>query len=108
MSKHVLLVFTDPVEGREDEYNAWYDQTHLKEVLQVDGFVAGQRFKVADVMPGVTPHRYVALYELDTDDPAAAVKALGDALPTMHMSDALDRTTAKMSVVTACTDRLDA
>jgi hypothetical protein len=24
-----MIVFTSPVEGREDEYNDWYDNTHL-------------------------------------------------------------------------------
>ena len=37
---HRLIVFTEPVIGREDEYNEWYDEVHLPEVLATDGFVA--------------------------------------------------------------------
>ncbi|MDH4146073.1 MAG: hypothetical protein OEY23_13005 [Acidimicrobiia bacterium] len=98
MTKHVLLVFTDPVEGKEDEYNRWYNDVHLGEVLQTPGFVRAQRFKVADLMPGVTDHTYVAIYELETDDPGAAMKALQGGAGTMTMSDAIDLKSAKMSL----------
>jgi hypothetical protein len=30
--KQQFLVFTNPVEGREDEYNEWYDNVHLGDV----------------------------------------------------------------------------
>jgi len=98
MTKHVLLVFTDPVEGRDDEYNQWYNDVHLGEVLQTPGFVRAQRFKVADTMPGVTDHEYVAIYELETDDPGAAMKALSGSAGQMTMTDAIDLKAAKMSL----------
>ncbi|MEM9564551.1 MAG: DUF4286 family protein [Actinomycetota bacterium] len=104
MTKHVLLVFTDPAEGREDDYNAWYNEVHLPEVLQTDGFVRAQRFKVADLMPGVTDHQYVAIYELETDDPGAAMAALGHASKTFTTTDATDLTNAKMSLATQASD----
>ena len=104
MAKHMLLVFTNPTEGKEDEYNKWYDEIHLGEVLEVPGIVRAQRFAVADVMPGVTDHKYVAIYDLDTEDPAGVVSALGAALPGMNMSDAIDTKTAKMTVVSPVSD----
>ena len=39
MDKHYLLFFCNPVEGREDEYNKWYTDTHLQDVVKVTGFV---------------------------------------------------------------------
>ncbi|MGJ3558570.1 hypothetical protein ACR6C2_04830 [Streptomyces sp. INA 01156] len=33
----MLLVLSDPVEGREDEYNEWYSGQHLGETLQTRG-----------------------------------------------------------------------
>ena len=107
MTKHVLLVFTDPVEGREDEYNTWYNDVHLGEVLQTDGFVRAQRFKVADMMPGVTEHEYVAIYELETDDPGAAMKALGAAGKGFTMTDATDLKKAKMSLASQVSDLVE-
>ncbi|MGY9074415.1 MAG: hypothetical protein ACKVHU_15870 [Acidimicrobiales bacterium] len=104
MTKHVLLVFTDPVEGRDDEYNAWYNDVHLGEVLETDGFVRAQRFRVADLMPGVTDHDYVAIYELETDDPGAAMAALRGRLGVFTMSDAANLKDAKMSLASEVSD----
>ncbi|MDH3682301.1 MAG: hypothetical protein OEV40_20395 [Acidimicrobiia bacterium] len=108
MTKHVLLVFTDPVEGKEDDYNTWYSDVHLPEVLQTDGFVRAQRFKVADFMPGVTEHGYVAIYELETDDPKGAMKALTGASAGFTMTDAADLKQAKMSLASQVSDLIEA
>lgn len=107
MTKHVLLVFTDPVDGKEDEYNTWYNDVHLGEVLQTDGFVAAQRFKVSEAMPGVTDHAYVAIYELDTDDPGAAMKALSGAAGNFTRSDAIDLKASKMSLASQVSDLVE-
>ena len=96
MAKHVLLVFSDPADGKEAEYNDWYDNIHLGEVIAIDGFVGAQRFKVSDVVPSVTSHKYLAIYELDIDDPAIAMKNLTEATPTMRMSDAFNAATAQI------------
>lgn len=40
MSKYVLLVHSNAVDGQDDAYNDWYDNTHIGEVLQVPGLVA--------------------------------------------------------------------
>ena len=34
MATHRLIVFTQPTEGKEDEYNRWYDEVHLGDVLE--------------------------------------------------------------------------
>lgn len=44
MSKHILMVFTNPRQGCEEDFNSWYDTVHLPDVLQVAGFEAAQRF----------------------------------------------------------------
>ena len=49
MAKHHLLAFPNPVAGREDEFNRWYDGQHLPDMLAVPGFVSGQRFALTDV-----------------------------------------------------------
>jgi hypothetical protein len=108
MTKHVLLVFTDPVAGKEDEYNRWYNDVHLGEVLETDDFVKAQRFKVADLMPGVTDHDYVAIYELDTEDPGAAMAALKGATGRFNMSDAIDLKSAKMTLASQVSELAEA
>ena len=89
-----FMVFANGVEGREDEFNDWYENTHLGEVLQVPGFVSAQRFQLLGDPAGGA--KYLAVYEL-SGDPQKALAALGEAVAnTMNMSDSMDST----SVVT--------
>lgn len=70
MIAYRMFVFSNPSEGLEEEYNDWYNNQHLSDVVQVDGIVAAQRFAV-DSSPGDStppPFRYLAIYELETDD----------------------------------------
>ena len=43
LEKHVFVVFTNPVAGKEAIYNEWYTDVHLKDVPKVPGIVAAQR-----------------------------------------------------------------
>lgn len=86
-----FLVLSNPVEGREDEYNTWYDNTHLADVLKVDGFVAAQRFSAVPMEGADQPYRYMAIYEIEANDPHAVLAALNGraGTPDMVLSDAL-------------------
>ncbi len=105
---HCLIVHSSPVAGREAEYNAWYNEQHIPDVLRVPGFVAAQRFKLPEEAD--KPPRYVALYEMQTDDPDALTAELGRlaGTPEMVMSDAMDMGNLTMTVATAVTGRLTA
>ena len=93
MTTHVFVVFTNPVEGKEDVYNAWYDNVHLPDVLDVPGFVSAQRFRLSDTQraAGPFPWRYLALYNIETDDLQGTLATLGARSGTsaMVLSDAL-------------------
>ena len=42
----VLIVETGPAEGRDDDWNAWYDEVHIPEILEkIPGFHAATRFE---------------------------------------------------------------
>lgn len=74
MPKRLLLVFSNPVDQREEEYNEWYTHHHLDEILAIDGFVLAQRFRLVDAkMTRNTkdaPFRFLAMYEVDSIDVA--------------------------------------
>jgi len=91
MAHYCFVVFTDAVAGREAELNTWYDQQHLADVLRVPGFVAARRFKLAQPESNL-PGRYLALYEIEADDPQAALAELTNRSGTaqMVMTEALD------------------
>lgn len=93
---YLLQVTSRPVEGRDEEFNHWYDNTHVHEVLALPGFKACSRF-VREI-PGEAPE-YIAYYEMETDDPNALLNSLFAAVPTMQMTDALDTSTATFQIL---------
>lgn len=98
MAKYVYVVFTGPVEGREAEYNDWYDNVHAADVLAVDGMKSIQRYEMAQTDPpqeGPTP--YLALYEVEADSPEQVRAAMKEAQREGRMptSEALDRAQTK-------------
>ena len=92
MAKHILVVLSNAVEGREEEYNDWYTNTHLRDILALPGFVSAQRFKLSDEqLRKKGPHKYLAIYEIDGEDPKKALDALRKAIKEgMNISSALD------------------
>ncbi|WP_274626951.1 DUF4286 family protein [Arvimicrobium flavum] len=94
MPKYLFFGFTNPVPGREDEYNDWYTETHLPDLLKVPGIVSAQRFKLADHQrsPGPHPYKYLAVYECETDDVRSIVSELKARSGTSEMpiSSAMD------------------
>lgn len=93
--KYTLIVYTSPVDGREDDYNAWYDGTHLQEFSALPGVISGRRFKVAG-----DGKQYAAVYELSAhpDEVMAAMNA-GVKDGTVHMTDALDPGSISMTTL---------
>jgi hypothetical protein len=87
-----FLVLSDPVAGKEDEYNAWYEHQHLRDVLGVPGFVSAQRFRFASKINEVPHWSYCVIYTIDSDTPEAVVEALTKTVADggMHVSSALD------------------
>ncbi len=72
MAKGIYLTFTDCTDlDREEEFNRWYTHAHLPHMMEARGVVSARRFVQATAGEG--PARYLALYELESDDLAATV-----------------------------------
>lgn len=94
MPRHVLLVFTKPVPGREQEFNDWYDGTHLPDMLKLDDVLTAQRFRSSAAHPDPSPMGgYLAFYELDTSDPEATRQQIHEAAEAgaMPFGPSIDR-----------------
>jgi len=92
MKKYKLIVLSNAANELHDEFNRWYKGQHLSDVLGVPGFVGAQRFDaVLDVEPQ-TPYRYLAIYDIETDDLGATMQSLRDHSFTaaMPISPAID------------------
>lgn len=76
-----MIVETAPPEGREDEFNDWYTNVHIPEMLSVPGFVAARRYRLVEDAPlnaGTAKPKYLAVYEMEADDlstPVAEMRA---------------------------------
>ncbi len=90
-----LLVMTNSTPGDEAEFNKWYQEVHLKEVCEVPGIVAAQRFELTDaqISDEERPHQFLAIYEIE-GDPKKAFDLLQASSPEMNISPTLDAATA--------------
>ena len=91
----LLLAWSSPVdEASAEEFHQWYEGTHVPEVRKaVPDVVDVRRYSLADLSADGRPAtRFLAVYELQTDDLAAAAAALGAAAgrftPTQTMDQA--------------------
>lgn len=109
MTRYAFLVFSQPTPGQEAEYNSWYTQQHLPDVLRVPGFVAAQRFALAPGQDGA-PAPFLAIYEIETDDPQRTLTDLGSRANTtaMPLSGALDIQAVKTFLYGAICDKQSA
>lgn len=90
--RYMLMAMTNPASGREEEYNRWFDADHLPEILAVPGFKSSQRFELTSEQRSPPPHpyRYAAVYEIETNDLAETLSALGQAVQSGTKTDAGD------------------
>ena len=104
----LMLVFSNPAAGREDEYHRWYEEVHVPDVLRVPGVESAQRHEISPVeteeiegAPNPPPptHRFMVAYALsrsgqDVMQELSARVASGE----MPLSDVMDFATIEMSV----------
>jgi hypothetical protein len=91
-SRFTFLVLLNAADGRDDELNDWYTNTHLPDLLRVPGIVAGQRFRLAAAQRNdVQPWKYLCLYECDAEEPRSIIDAIAARIGTteMPMNDSL-------------------
>jgi hypothetical protein len=111
MARHTFVVLTNAVEGKDEEFNDWYNNRHLSDILATKGFVAAQRFRLAEMDPEQDfPHRYLALYEVETDDLDKTNQAMMEAANGggMFISPALNLGNAVAKYFTPITERVTA
>src|SRR3546814_13744034 len=81
MAKHILLALTNPVEGRDAEYNDWYNNVAYPTYKSLPGLVPLGRFKAVDV-PHMFPFemdnqfQYLSMYYFEADDAVAFMERI--------------------------------
>lgn len=96
MAEYKFVVASAPVAGREDEYNTWYDERHVPDLLAMDGIVGASRYEVATIQTPGAPAvpQYLAIYDIETDDLQGVFDTIQEraASGEMVVSEALDTT----------------
>jgi hypothetical protein len=68
MGRYLLFAFSDCKDpARVKEFNDWYDNTHVPDMLEVPGMIGATRWMSAESKEGKS-RKYLALYELETDN----------------------------------------
>src|SRR3546814_12750049 len=75
----LYIVLTNATPGDDEQFNDWYTNTHIPDVLAVQGFVASQRFRlVAHPALRPSPFRSLAISEVlagQAESPVADLRA---------------------------------
>jgi hypothetical protein len=93
MKEWVYVVHTRALPGRDEDFNRWYTDKHLDEVVAIPGFVSAQRFRIADpTAPGAPERPYLSHYVMRTDDPHALLHKMHQMVASgeMELTDAVD------------------
>jgi hypothetical protein len=62
-AEYVSVVTVDIDPTVEDEFNRWYNDVHVGEVLDCPGWISGARYVAVEGSP-----KYLAMYELENDN----------------------------------------
>jgi hypothetical protein len=110
MAKHIFVVLSNAQDGTDEQFNCWYTETHLGDILALPGYSAAQRFKLSETQlaAGDLLYRYLAIYEVDADDVAVAAEALRANTGGMVIDRALDRSRTVAWFFTPITERVTA
>lgn len=99
MARYKWLVFTNCTPGREAEFNRWYDEVHIADLLRVPGIAGARRAELTEAqltMDTGDPepcgperigarHRFLAVYDIEADDPMPVLKEIGARAHTAEM-----------------------
>jgi hypothetical protein len=76
MARYKMVVLSRSVEGREAEFNDWYQHVHLGEMVTFQGFKSAQRFRRVRNLGARETDPHLAIYEIETDDINAVMAEL--------------------------------
>lgn len=93
-----MVVLINPAsEQVEAEFNRWYDEVHIPQVVErIPGVTGATRLRLSkeQLLPAeaLPSRRYLTVYDIETDDLQGSADALGAALGdgTLDMSEAVD------------------
>ncbi|MFC1861558.1 DUF4286 family protein [Chloroflexota bacterium] len=96
MAKWFYVVETNCKDvAREDEFNDWYDNIHLPDILETPGFIRATRYEIDEPVEG--KGRFLAAYEIDSDDIKKTMKTLEENLTKKREQGRITDVTERVS-----------
>lgn len=94
MIEALLVVLTNAVAGRDEDFNDWYTHIHTRDALRCRGSIAQQRFRFAQEQVQDFPDgymaRYLALYEVYDAERFVQEHIDQAATPRMEVENSID------------------
>lgn len=99
MTRYRWMVFTNCTPGREADFNRWYDEVHIADLLRVPGIDRATRSTLSQAQATMETgeielcgperigarFRYLAIYEFAADDPMTVLKEIQTRANTPQM-----------------------
>ena len=106
MPRYQLHVHLRGAEGSVEEFERWYEDVHLGEVLKTcDGFLTGQRFSLRHPAGETANNDHLAIYEVEASSADAVLAALNERRDERQMAlETIDRSHVSMWVYEAAGD----
>lgn len=96
MIEALLIVLTNAVAGRDDDFNDWYTNIHTRDALRFRGSTAQQRFQFSEEQVQDFPQgfvaKYLALYEVYDAHRFSQEHVDNARTPRMEVEDSIDTT----------------
>jgi len=104
MPRFLMIAQSTPLEGRDQAFNDWYQNTHLPDVLAIEGFIRAQRYQVGAHISGTEPQPYLTIYEIEAESAEAARQSLIDAAMAgkTPVADVFDRSLMTTTIFSPC------
>jgi len=106
MGRFLLMVYSSPTPGQDQDYHSWYQNQHLKDVVSLDGFVGGSRYAPVQ-MPGMdSAEQFLAIYEIEAENNETAMQTLAEKGSKMEISPGFDPLSVRMQIFKAIGERV--
>lgn len=108
MPRYKLVALTTPLPGREGDYHEWYNTRHLPELVNKFGMHGAQRYELVAKLIGHDTNPYLAIYDIECDDPMVLLGAIGKATAAgeLTQSDASDMATCYTALFSELGERV--
>lgn len=69
MAAYLMFVRSEPHPGERENFNTWYEEQHIPDLLRVPGIKSAKRYEILSDTPG-WKDTFLGIYEIEADETA--------------------------------------